>query len=74
MVNISLLFMQFIYDFESFTYKNNKKILNKKYSNYKLKKINSCFICHEDLSNKTIYRGYDLSFCCENHRNCYLKI
>lgn len=74
MINICLLFMQFIYNYESF---HNKRILNNSNKinlNFKLKKINSCFICDEDLSYKTIYRCNDLSFCCENHRNCYLKI
>ena len=73
MINICFLLIQFIYDYEYYLYKNNNN--KKKINNYniKSKNIHNCFICDKKLSNQTIYRCNDLSFCCENHRNYFIN-
>jgi len=70
----SLIFMQYIYIYEQYIIEfkkyyskndNNKNDKNDNKNNY----INYCHICNKNLSNQCIYRGNDLSFCSEQHRN-----
>ena len=73
----SMFFIQYITDSDYNINNNNKlenidnKILeNIDIKNYnKLDNINQCHICNKKLSNKTIYRGNDLSFCSIKHRD-----
>ena len=76
MGNIESMFLiQYIIEYDYNI--NNNKILDKitYIDNYnKLDNINQCHICNKNLSNRTIYRCNDLSFCSIEHRNLYYKL
>jgi hypothetical protein len=66
----SFLFMNIINEYEIILKNNESNLIKTKKQN----NIINCHICNKNLSNKTIYRGNDLSFCSIEHRNLYYKL
>ena len=65
----SLIFMQYICEYDENYYNKYEKTYSiKKQHKYK-NNIHNCHICNKNLSNKTIYRSNDLSFCSIKHRD-----
>lgn len=65
----SLFFIQYITEYDDYYYNKYDKSYSIKKQHSYTNSIHNCYICKKNLSNQTIYRGNDLSFCSIKHRD-----